>query len=77
MIKRFLQEGGEYKRDTILTPIFTAAEVVMEVLIPYVTAMIIDQGINAGDMNAVLQICTGIYRSFPSPISISFRLPVW
>ena len=55
MIKRFLQEVGEYKRDTILTPIFTAAEVVMEVLIPYVTAMIIDQGINAGDMNAVLK----------------------
>ena len=55
MIKRFLQEVGEYKRDTILTPIFTAAEVVMEVLIPYVTAMIIDQGINAGNMNAVLK----------------------
>ena len=55
MIKRLLQEVGEYKRDTILTPIFTAAEVVMEVLIPYVTAMIIDHGINAGNMNAVIK----------------------
>ena len=55
MIKRLLQEVGEFKRDTILTPIFTAAEVVMEVLIPYVTAMIIDRGINAGDMSAVIK----------------------
>ena len=55
MIKRLLQEVGEYRKDTILTPIFTAAEVIMEVLIPYVTAMIIDHGINAGNMNAVIR----------------------
>lgn len=55
MIKRLMQEVKEYKRETILTPIFTAGEVVMEVLIPYVTAMIIDRGINAGDMTAVVK----------------------
>ena len=54
MIKRLMREIGEYKRETILTPMFTAAEVVMEVLIPYVTAMIIDRGINAGNMNAII-----------------------
>lgn len=43
----------QYKRSTILTPIFSALEVVMEVIIPFVTAMIIDKGINKQDMKAV------------------------
>ena len=43
----------QYKRSTILTPIFSALEVVMEVIIPFVTAMIIDEGINKQDMKAV------------------------
>ena len=46
---------GEYKKAAILTPIITAIEVLMEVLIPFVTASIIDEGINAGDMSAVLK----------------------
>ena len=53
MLKALMKEIGEYKKDTIMTPIFTACEVFMEVLIPYVTAMIIDKGINAGNMQAV------------------------
>ena len=53
MIKKLAGMIGEYKRDTILTPVFTALEVFMEVLIPYVTAMIIDKGINAGNIKAV------------------------
>ena len=55
MLKTLLAEVKQYKKVTLLTPLFTAAEVVMEVLIPYVTAMIIDQGINAGNMQAVLK----------------------
>ncbi|MGN0446502.1 MAG: ABC transporter ATP-binding protein [Acutalibacteraceae bacterium] len=43
----------QYKRDTILTPIFTALEVIMEVLIPYVTARIIDLGISQHNMHNV------------------------
>ena len=54
MIKTLIREVKQYKRVTLLTPMFTAAEVVMEVLIPYITAMIIDKGINAGDMKAVV-----------------------
>ena len=38
---------------SLLTPTFTALEVVMDVLIPYVTASLIDKGINAGDMEKV------------------------
>ncbi|MCC8357803.1 MAG: ABC transporter ATP-binding protein/permease [Oscillospiraceae bacterium] len=44
----------EYKRDSILCPVFTALEVLMEVLIPFVTAAIIDSGIQGGDMRKVL-----------------------
>ena len=55
MLKTLLAEVKQYKKVTLLTPLFTAAEVVMEVLIPYVTAMIIDQGINVGNMQAVLK----------------------
>ena len=54
-IKPLLHEIKEYKRDTVLTPVFTALEVVMEVLIPYVTAMIIDRGIDAGNMGNVVK----------------------
>jgi len=53
MIKTLLKYVGHYRRASILTPVFTALEVVMDVLIPYVTAMLIDKGINSGDMQQV------------------------
>ena len=53
MIKMLIQQVREYKKAAILTPIFTALEVIMEVLIPFVTAAIIDKGIEAGDMQQV------------------------
>ncbi len=55
MFKTLKSCVGEYKKAAILTPIFTALEVLMDVLIPFVTASIIDKGINAGDMNAVIK----------------------
>ena len=50
-----LREVRHYKAATALTPLFTALEVVMEVLIPYVTAMIIDRGISEGNMSNVVK----------------------
>ena len=50
MIKTILARVGRYKTAAILTPVWTAAEVVMGVLIPYVTASLIDKGITAGSM---------------------------
>lgn len=44
------------KKESIITPIFTAVEVFLEILIPFITASIIDKGIQAGDMRKV-----GIY----------------
>ena len=53
MLKTLYRQIGQYKWAAVLTPLFTALEVVMDVLIPWVTARLIDLGINAGDMAAV------------------------
>ena len=53
MLKTLAAQIKQYKRSTLLTPLFTVLEVVMEVLIPFVTAAIIDKGINAGDISKV------------------------
>lgn len=56
MIKTLAKCMGKYKKESIITPIFTAVEVFLEILIPFITASIIDKGIQAGDMRKV-----GIY----------------
>ncbi len=53
MIKTLIRQIRQYKTASLLTPVWTAAEVVMDVLIPYVTALLIDRGINAGNMENV------------------------
>ena len=53
VIQMLCRQVGRYKWPAIATPMLTALEVVMDVLIPYVTASLIDKGINAGDMQAV------------------------
>ena len=53
MLRTLLRQVRQYKWAAILTPVWTTAEVVMEVLIPYVTASIIDKGINAGNIGNV------------------------
>jgi len=53
MIKTLSNQIGQYWRASLLTPIWTAAEVVMDVLIPYVTASLIDKGIMKGDITQV------------------------
>lgn len=54
MIKTLSDCIGQYKRESILTPLFTALEVFMEILIPFITASIIDKGIQAQNMSMVL-----------------------
>ena len=53
MFKTLLRQGRQYKWAALLTPVWTTAEVVMGILIPYVTASIIDKGINAGNIGNV------------------------
>ena len=53
MIRVLMGQIKQYRRVSIITPLFTALEVLMEVLIPFVTASIIDKGIEAGDMGQI------------------------
>lgn len=53
MINTLLNQIGEYKKDTIITPIFTVLEVVAELLVPFVIASLIDKGIEAGNLRNV------------------------
>lgn len=55
MFKTLLNQVRQFRTASILTPVFTAGEVVMGVLIPYVTAWIIDRGIMAGDIHGVVR----------------------
>ena len=52
-MKRVLQQLGSYKKDTFLCIGLTALEVIMEILLPFITARIIDEGLEASSMPAV------------------------
>ena len=53
MLKTLISQVKQYKKVSILTPIFTALEVVMEILIPFVISALIDKGIEAGDIGQI------------------------
>ena len=50
------KEIRQYKKDALLSPMYTTLCVVLEILIPYLTASIIDKGIAVGDMEHVAKI---------------------
>ncbi|MBS5983762.1 ABC transporter ATP-binding protein [Clostridium butyricum] len=58
MIKTLMSQVKEYKKDSILCPIFVILEVIMEVIIPFLMASIIDKGVEAGNMMHVIKIGT-------------------
>ncbi len=58
MLKKLAGCIGEYKRDSILAPLFVTCEVILEVIIPVLMARIIDKGIEMHNMSVV--ITTGI-----------------
>ncbi len=55
MIKKLASHLGEYRRAAILTPMFSALEAVMDILLPTIMAFIIDLGIEKGNMNAIVK----------------------
>ena len=59
MWKRILSEVREYKLPAVLTPLCMLIEVAMEMVVPYLMASIIDEGVYAGNMNHILKI--GLY----------------
>lgn len=56
MVKTILKQVKEFKKDSILTPIFMILEVILETLIPLLMAAIIDNGVEKGDMNYIYKV---------------------
>ena len=54
MVRRLLKEVKEYKKASLLTPLFMCGEVVLEIMLPFIISFIIDEGVNKGDMNKVV-----------------------
>ena len=72
MIKELAKYIKQYKKDAILTPIFVIGEVVMEVVIPFLMAKIIDVGIQNGDLNYIFKI--GIVLVVSAFLSLTFGM---
>lgn len=70
MIKKLANYIGEYKKDSIITPIFVALEVVMEVIIPLLMAKIVDNGVEKGNMKLVTLI--GVIMLILAFVSLTF-----
>ena len=56
MIKRLSKCIREYKKASLLTPLFVSLEVVMEVIIPYYMGKMLDYGVNLGNMNYIVRV---------------------
>ena len=56
MIKKLVSCIGEYKKETILTPVFVGLEVAFDVIIPFLMAFLIDNGISKGDSSEIIKI---------------------
>ncbi|WP_234123942.1 ABC transporter ATP-binding protein [Clostridium hydrogenum] len=72
MIKKLMGYIGEFKKESIITPIFVALEVVMEVLIPLLMSMIIDNGVTKGNIRYVCIV--GVIMLLASFLSLSFGI---
>ena len=56
MLKTILKEVKEFKRAAFMTPVFMIFEVLMETMVPFLMASIIDKGVNAGNMQHIFKI---------------------
>ena len=54
MIKTLAKQIKEYKKDSILSPIYIAAEVILELLLPFIMASMIDEGVEVGNMKHIV-----------------------
>ena len=72
MLKKLASYVKEYKKDSILTPIFVILEVVMEVIIPLLMARIIDVGIQNGDVHYILEM--GVLLIISAILSLTFGM---
>ena len=61
---------GEFKRDTILTPVFVLIETILEILIPFRTADLVDTLRTGADLNTVIQ--SGLILTAMAMLSLLF-----
>lgn len=79
MLKTILSQVKEFKRVSILTPVFVLGEVILEMVIPLLMASIIDEGVTAGNIDhikttglwmlllAVVSLCLGLLSAGLAP----------
>lgn len=72
MIGKLSKSIREYKKETVITPIFMVLEVVMETLIPILLAKLIDKGITGANMNMIVRM--GIYLILCALLSLVFSI---
>lgn len=72
MLKTLLSQVKEYRRDSLMTPVFTMLESVMELVIPLLMAKIIDNGISAGNMAVVYRY--GALMLLAAALSLCFGI---
>ncbi len=72
MLKTLGAQIKEFKRDSVLTPVFMIGEVIMETIIPLLMASIIDNGVQKGDMNHVYLI--GVLMVGAAILSLTFGI---
>ena len=72
MIKKLAKSIREYKKETILTPVFMILEVVMETLIPFLLARLIDDGVKSGNMGVITKF--GIFLVVSAICSLVFSI---
>ena len=70
MIRKIVKSVREYKLATFLTPLFVALETIMEVIIPFLMAILIDKGITNSNMNVIY--ITGIILVLCALLSLTF-----
>ena len=63
MIKRLASCIRQYKKDSILAPIYVTMEVIMEVIIPVLMSNLIDYGIDGGNMAFIIKMGVGLLLS--------------
>lgn len=70
MLKTLLAQVKEYKKASILTPVFAVLEVFMEVLIPFLMAKVIDEGIGKGNVSYAVKM--GLLMFAMAVLSLTF-----
>lgn len=68
MIKTLAKQIKDYKKDSILSPVYVAAEVILELLLPFIMASMIDDGVEVGNMKHI--VITGIIMLVVAMLSL-------